>query len=509
MLQTVASRGVQFVSEVILAWWLSKTDFGLRSDALTILAFATLLQDYGVNQVLIHRQHRLARWANPAFWLSLTIGILGGVVLAIAAPFVARGYGASELTGMIMILAARSPLNALGTVSYAKLQADLRYKALSVVGFLTVCVTAIACIALAKYGAGAYAFIWPLLIAAIARSAMLWTLSPPQIRWHLQFRRWKYLVGQSGMLLIASALFTLTSQGDYMTLGFIYHDKNGPAPLVGVYFFGFMLCVQTTQFITSNLANVLLPTFSKLQHEPERLKKAFLRATQMLAITGVFVCLLQAAVAAPMVQAILRVKGDPGKWIPAVPILQVISLAMALQLFNMPAQSLIQAQGRFFTLLKVAIICPVVFFSLVWSAAATGSRPDGQIRWLALRHLLNHIFPNQAVDVSVVVAIAVVIYCAIIGPFCLHIAIRPIGGKWREIWPIYLRPVITSLLAILIGMIAGHPLPHSTLGNWSKLLVVPMVSVLAYIPLAWMSAPTACREIWTRVHGLMHRSKAS
>jgi hypothetical protein len=269
-----------------------------------------------------------------------------------------------------------------------------------------------------------------------------------------------------------------------------------------------MLCVQTTQFITSNLANVLLPTFSKLQHEPERLKKAFLRATQMLAIIGVFVCLLQAAVAAPMIQAILRVKGDADKWVPAVPILKVISLAMALQLFNMPAQSLIQAQGRFFTLLKVSIICPILFFSLIWLAAATGSRPDGQIRWAALHDLLFHVF-NQPVDVSVVVAIGVAIYCAIIGPICLYVAIRPVGGMWRDIWPIYLRPVATSLLAIFVGMAVGHPLPHTPLGNWGKLLLVPTVSVMAYLPMAWLTAPAACRELWTRIHGLIHRRSAS
>jgi PST family polysaccharide transporter len=508
MLQTVASRGVQFASEVVLAWWISKRDFGLRSDALTVLAFATLLQDYGVNQVLIHRQQRLARWANPAFWLSLVIGLVGGVILAMAAPLVARAFGATALTGMILILALRSPLNALGTISYAKLQADLRYKALSAVGFLVVCVTAIASIILAWNGFGAYAFIWPLLIAAVARSAMLWALAPPRLQWKLQVRRWKYLIGQSGMLLVASVLFTLTSQGDYMTLGVLYHTKTGPAPLVGVYFFGFMLCVQTTQFITSNLANVLLPTFSKLQHEPERLKKAFLRATQMLAIIGVFVCLLQAAVAAPMIQAILRVKGDADKWVPAVPILKVISLAMALQLFNMPAQSLIQAQGRFFTLLKVSIICPILFFSLIWLAAATGSRPDGQIRWAALHDLLFHVF-NQPVDVSVVVAIGVAIYCAIIGPICLYVAIRPVGGMWRDIWPIYLRPVATSLLAIFVGMAVGHPLPHTPLGNWGKLLLVPTVSVMAYLPMAWLTAPAACRELWTRIHGLIHRRSAS
>ena len=92
------------------------------------------------------------------------------------------------------------------------------------------------------------------------------------------------------------ALFMVTSQGDYTILGHVYNTEAGLAAVVGIYFFAYNLCIQTTQFITSNLANVLLPAFSKLQHETERLKRAFLRSTKMLAIVGVFICLLQAAV---------------------------------------------------------------------------------------------------------------------------------------------------------------------------------------------------------------------
>src|SRR5207302_4994338 len=135
---------------------------------------------------------------------------------------------------------------------------------------------------------------------------------------------------------------------------------------------------------------------------------------RLLAILGVFACLLQAAVAAPMIQTLFRPANDPNKFVAAVPVLQVISVAMALQLFNMPAQSLIQAQGRFGTLLKLAFLCAIVFFALVLGAAATGRTPDGQIRFEWLGRALEAIF-RQPVNVSIIVAIAVAVYCLIIG----------------------------------------------------------------------------------------------
>jgi O-antigen/teichoic acid export membrane protein len=292
-----------------------------------------------------------------------------------------------------------------------------------------------------------------------------------------------------------------------MLLGGIYRTDFGRATVVAIYFFGFWLCVQTTQFITSNLANVLLPTFSKLQYEPERLKSAFLRATRMLAILGVFVCLLQAAVAAPMIQTLFRPKDEPEKWVPSVPILQVISVALALQLFNMPAQSLIQAQGRFRTLLKLALLCPVVFFSLIYAATATGRTPDGVIRSEWLRNGLEAIF-RQPVNVSVVVAIGVAIYCLVIGPAFLYAAIRPLGGTWREIWPIYVWPVVTSAVAVGVGMVVCHWLPHTRGGNWGKLVLVPVVSAIFYAPLVRLWAPEDWRELVNRIGAIARRGKA-
>lgn len=507
MLQTVGSKGVAFASEILLARWLTRADFGIRSDAMTVLAFAALLQDYGISQVLVHRQHRFARWANAAFWASVAIGLLGMLVMAVAAPLVARAYAAPELMWMVLILGVRSPVNAIGTVSYAKLQADLHYRTLAIVNFLTALVTAATAVIFAKLGFGAYSFIWPLLISAAARSLMLCIVAPPAVLPKLQLRRWRYLTGQSGLLLAASALFTLTSQGDYMTLGVIYGKTDaGKAQVVGIYFFGFMLCVQTTQFITVSLANVLLPTFSKLQNEPERLKSAFLRATGMLAVVGVFACLLQAAVAAPMIQTLFRPKADPTKWVPAVPILQIISLGMALQLFNMPAQSLIQAQGRFATMLKLAIFCPILFFGLIWLAAMTGTGPVGAIRFAWLQHALDAIFRQpQPVNVSTVVAIAVAVYCLVTGPVCLWVALRPLGGSSRDIWPIYVGPVVTSGLAILIGMVVGHFLPATKAGNWAKLVVVPLVSAAAYAPMVRWTAPRVWADVAGRFAGLLRR----
>jgi O-antigen/teichoic acid export membrane protein len=503
MVQTVATKAVGFGAEIYLAKLLLTSDYGVRSNVMSVFLFANVLQEAGINHVLINRQHKLARWANAAFWASIAIAMVAGLTLAVIAPMVARAYHTPELAGMLLILALRSPINAISAVSYAKLQIQLRYKALAVSGFIVVSITALSSIVLAKLGFHAYSFVWPLLIAAIARSAILCWVAPVAIKWQLQFRRWKYLTTQSGLSLLATFFLMITSQGDFMALGSLFSTPAGKAAVVGIYYFAFNLCLQTTQFLTTNLANVLLPTFGKLQYEPERLKSAFLRATKLLAIFGVFVCLLQAAIAAPMIQTLFRNKENPDKWVSAVPVLQVISLAMAMQLFNMPAMSLIQAQGRFRMMLRLSVVFAIAFMAIIISCAYVGTGTTGTIRFDGLRRFLEMIFRQPVpLNVSIVVALGVALYNSVIGPICLYVAIRPIGGTWRDIWPIYLWPLITSGFAIFIGMAVGHMLPKSLPGNWMKLILVPTVSVLVYAPLVRLTAAGAWHDFVARLRGL-------
>jgi hypothetical protein len=217
----------------------------------------------------------------------------------------------------------------------------------------------------------------------------------------------------------------------------------------------------------------------------------------------VFVCLLQAAIAAPMIQTLFRNKENPDKWVSAVPVLQVISLAMAMQLFNMPAMSLIQAQGRFRMMLRLSVVFAIAFMAIIISCAYVGTGTTGTIRFDGLRRFLEMIFRQPVpLNVSIVVALGVALYNSVIGPICLYVAIRPIGGTWRDIWPIYLWPLITSGFAIFIGMAVGHMLPKSLPGNWMKLILVPTVSVLVYAPLVRLTAAGAWHDFVARLRGL-------
>src|SRR5258706_6183968 len=168
----------------------------------------------------------------------------------------------------------------------------------------------------AKMGWGAYSFVLPLPLITVMRLAVLWSAARPPIRWHLHFKRWKYLMNDSAMLLGANFFTNLTWQGDYMILG-VMHD----AKTVGIYFFAYNLATQTMQVFTQNLIGVLFPALSKLQDNIVHQTRAFLRAAELLALIGVPLCLLQAAMAGPAMNLLFN-----SWWRSAIPVLQLLSI---------------------------------------------------------------------------------------------------------------------------------------------------------------------------------------
>ena len=105
--ETLATKAVNFVGTIVLAWWLSKSDFALAAKAPALVVFANLIQEAGLQQVLIHRQAEFARWANGAFWMSLATGLLGMTVMLLLAYPAEIFFHAPRLGALIIVLAIR------------------------------------------------------------------------------------------------------------------------------------------------------------------------------------------------------------------------------------------------------------------------------------------------------------------------------------------------------------------------------------------------------------------
>jgi O-antigen/teichoic acid export membrane protein len=245
----------------------------------------------------------------------------------------------------------------------------------------------------------------------------------------LYLRRWRYLLADSTLMLGTSLAITCVMQGDNLMLG-LFHSKE----VLGVYFFAYNLSTQTGQLVAANLGAVLMPALTKLAADLPRQLNAAIRATRVMLLIGIPLSFIQAALVEPAVTLVFR-----GRWDAAVPVVQYLSIGMAMTLVNGCTSSILQSQGRFRFLLVWNAMVAVVFLAAVAVGAKVGAA------------------------VSVSVAVALIFSC--IGPVGLYLALRPGGGRFRDVLSVYIRPLAVSVCALAACLAVERLFPNSAMAR--------------------------------------------
>lgn len=447
VLQALLAKGVAALGNLALAWLLMPEDFGLIAMAYTVTAFTSLLQSAGLREVLVQRHKRFELWATPGFWMAVTLGLAMGLATLIAAPIAARVYGDPRLQGLLMLLAAGAPIISLSMVPSARLQNQMRFRTSAALGLVDSVLFVALTVLFAWMGYRAYSFVIARLIVVVITSSAMWMLAGVRIHPRPHLRRWRFLIGDTTSLFLTSAAATVVSQADYMMLGRLRGTQE-----LGIYFFAFTLSTQALNILTNSLTHVLFPALSKLQDEPERQVRAYLSAAQVLATVGIPLCILQAALAEPAMKLLVG-----PEWSRSIPVLQVLSIAMCIQLIGATGGSLLKAQGRFMTQLRLAGLGAAVFVAIMWMSAALGG--------------------------AVSVAWGVLIGYAAIWPIQMREAIRPGGAGWKQVLGIFFVPVMSSAAAAVAGVALAMLTPLFPLRELAQIGVITCVFSGIYLAL--------------------------
>ena len=407
--QTLGSKITSLLGQIILARLLVPRDFGLVALSIIAVSFASVIRQTGIQQILVQRHKNFRRWANPAFWLELTAGMATALLLAVASPVAAVVFHSKALMGLILVSATAAPLSPWFVVPTARLMIDMRFKAIAAVNIIcNFTMTAIS-VFLAWRGFGAYSFIIPIPVAGAIRAFWLWQLAKPRVNLNPQLRRWKFLVGDSGFMIATGFLNAVMYQAGYLALGLLY-----PKAAVGQFFFSLNLSTQVGQLLSQNLGGVLLPALAKLQDKPARHAAALMRALRMLAFISTPLCLLLAVVAKPLVVIVYG-----SKWLPAVPVLEIMALTAAISIPSSPATAALQSQGRFALLFRWTAIQTPIFIATVFVGAWYGGGSGTALAWL--------------------------LFTLAASPISIHLALRGTTDR-RGIAGIYAGPLTASLI---------------------------------------------------------------
>ncbi|WP_428936772.1 oligosaccharide flippase family protein [Fontivita pretiosa] len=474
--QTIVTRITSFATQLALAWLLAPGDFGQVSLVYTITAFAALLNNPGVDEVLLQKQTRLRRWATAAFWLNVMLGLAGGALVALsglAVHQVALRYGNAAYANpnvlwMTLILAAAAPLNAASMVPVVVLRSELRFARLAAVNLADVLMAQALSVALAALGCGPYSFVVPFLVNAVVRLPILWILARPPVHWRLSTHRWGSLIGSTRWVAGQRLFYSLTAIGDYLVLGALYDNPT----LSGLYYFAFLLCAQIIQVLCNNVGAVLTPALNAMLGDRPRMEQATQRAMKSLAVMVVPAMALQILLAGPAIRLLFA-----HKWEPAIPLVQLLSLGPVLYTAIWPLASLLSASGRFRDGFYLWGVVALLFFAVV--APAT---------WLGAAH-------GTAIGVSIWGWLAASCFAA-----GAYRSVAGIAKLFDAVW----RPIVCALPAVAAASAILPFMPKGVIGDFLAAGIAASLMLGIYLAILHRVDRDAVEQLLHHLNGVLH-----
>ncbi len=357
-LLTLASQSAQFVmqtvSTVVLARLLVPADFGIVAMVTAVTGLAYAFADFGLSEATIQRKEITHEQVSTLFWINVAIGLVLTLITAGLGPVLARFYREPRLLTITLLSSLSFFIGGLRVQPNALLKRQMRFSALAFRDILAYVIAVPIAITMAWRGAGYWALVALPLTSNFMQMAVSWML----VRWRPGPPHRDSQVGSmlafGGNVSLSYLIFNLNRSFDSVLIGRYW----GAAPL-GLYSRAYNLLMIPVRQLSTPAGNVTIPTFSRLQDDPERFARYYLRAVGLIIwiTTPIFGFLFVAA--KPVIVLVLG-----AKWVEAAPVFQILVISALGQLLLESTIWLFISRGQSARLLKLLlIISPIILGS--------------------------------------------------------------------------------------------------------------------------------------------------
>jgi O-antigen/teichoic acid export membrane protein len=335
LLSTVVQVLLQLLVIAILSRLLPPRAFGVVAASLVAVRFTTLFVEGGIAAAVVQAPEIDQRHVRAGLTFQVLVGIVLWGVLALLAPQVAELLRTQEVSSVLPVIAFGFVVQSF-TLGDALMQRKLRFRALAVLELFSYAVGygGIA-VLLALRGFGVWAIVFGQLGQNALRTVGLWIVEPHAMRplWD-----WSALRG----LLVYGGGQTLSAFGNYAGRqgdNFVVARWLGPTDL-GLYNRAYQMMSMPAHLLGSALSNVLFPAMASVQHQPVRLRRAYLRGVTLVAIGALSVSVIAAVVSRELVLLLL---GE--QWLALRSAFQVMVFGMLFRTGYKLSDSLARATG--------------------------------------------------------------------------------------------------------------------------------------------------------------------
>lgn len=469
--QRWGGRALSLLAFIALSRLLTPEDFGIVAMASLFISFLQTFQDQGLGDAIVQRKDLQDEHLDTAFWTNLLIGCLLTIISIVGSNITAGIFHEPQLAVIIRWLSLSFVLAGLSSTQQAILRRRFEFKELAARTLLAILAGGIIGVVMAFLGFGVWSLVAQNLISGLVGVIILWRVSDWKPSFRFSKNHFSELFSFGSYVIGINLLNFLNRHADDLLIGYFL----GPT-LLGLYTVAYRLIAIMTDLLTSVTNAVAFPAFSRLQNEPERMRRALYQVTQYTSLIT-FPAFIGVAVIAP--ELVVAVFGS--QWTPSIPVMQVlafIGILHSLLYFN---SSVFMATGKPAWSFHIAIlnaVANVIAFVLV-------------VRWGIIA-----------------VAAAYVIRGYLLSPLPVWLLKRIINIELKTYLNQFVAPLVGSsiMAALIIGL---KLLLDDRLGLYLRLILYILGGGLAYLlAIRWLVNPV-WREIITLIQQTMPRWKSS
>ncbi|MAC94173.1 MAG: flippase [Flavobacteriales bacterium] len=344
--QQFGGQLINFFISIVLARILMPEEFGLIGMIAIVIAVGTSLMEAGMTQSLIRTPNPDNADYSTVFYVNLFVSLFVYLIIYLFAPLIASFYDESILTELLRFLGLSIIIGAFSSVQRTKLTKEMNFKVQFAIQLPSLIISGIIGVTMAYLGYGVWSLVYMQLARSFISSLQFWIYSSWSPKLIFNTQRLKYHFNFGYKLTISGLINTL--------YGNMYHV------IIGKYFstadLGFYTRADSTkQLPVSNISTainkVTYPMFAEIKDNNERLKNAYTLVMQQVLFWVSPILIGAAVIAEPLFRLVFT-----EKWLPAVPMFQILCVVGILYPINAYNLSVLNVKGRSDLFLKLEII---------------------------------------------------------------------------------------------------------------------------------------------------------
>lgn len=336
----------QFMLQIVLARILIPEDFGIVAILNTFINLANTMVNSGLSAALLQKKNLKEIEICTVFYIEFGVAVVMYAILFCVSPFIAVFYENSMLTIYLRVFAIAVVLGGATSMQLTMSRYRLDFRVGLIASVAGVTVQAIAGITMALNGCG----VWSLIIPQVLYYAVRGFALIVQVRWipswKFSFESFKSMFSYSWKLFAGWMIGTLYQDVFAWIIG-----KRFDSSTLGYYSKGNSIPSIVNRVVTQVTTSVMFPTIAKNQDDLVLVKK---QTRLMMSVSAAIVFPVMAGVAGAA-ETIVRVLLTD-KWLPSVPVIQIMSIPLALNVIGNANIQSYNAIGRSDLFLRLEMI---------------------------------------------------------------------------------------------------------------------------------------------------------